>query len=68
MFDVDGEGHKHPFTAHTTNRVPLIVVDDKAKLVGIEDGRLSDIATTMLTLAGLEPSKEMTGRVLAVEE
>ena len=68
MFDVDGEGHKHPFTAHTTNRVPLIVVDDKAKLAGIEDGRLSDIAPTMLTLAGLEPSKEMTGRVLAVEE
>ncbi|MCI5949923.1 MAG: 2,3-bisphosphoglycerate-independent phosphoglycerate mutase [Parolsenella sp.] len=68
MFDVDGEGHKHPFTAHTTNRVPLIVADDKAKLVGIEDGRLSDIAPTMLTLAGLEPSKEMTGRVLAVEE
>ena len=68
MFDVDGEGHKHPFTAHTTNRVPLIVVDDKAKLVGIEDGRLSDIAPTMLTLAGLEPSKGMTGRVLAVEE
>ena len=61
MFDVDGEGHKHPFTAHTTNRVPLIVVDDKAKLVGIEDGRPVDIAPTMLTLAGLEPSKEMTG-------
>ena len=68
MFDVDAEGHKHPFTAHTTNRVPFIVVDEKAKLNGIEDGRLSDIAPTMLALAGLEPSKEMTGRVLATEE
>ena len=68
MFDVDAEGEKHPFTAHTTNRVPFIVVDPKAKLTGIEDGRLSDIAPTMLTLAGLEPSAEMTGRVLATEE
>ena len=68
MFDVDAAGEKHPFTAHTTNRVPFIVVDEKAKLTGIEDGRLSDIAPTMLTMAGLEPSKEMTGRVLATEE
>lgn len=68
MFDVDAQGEKHPFTAHTTNRVPFIIVDEKAKLTGIEDGRLSDIAPTMLTLAGLEPSAEMTGRVLATEE
>ena len=67
MFDeVDGE--KKPFTAHTTNRVPFIIVSDTAKLVGIEDGRLSDIAPTMLTMAGLKPSAEMTGRVLAIEE
>ncbi len=68
MFDVDASGEKHPFTAHTTNRVPFIIVSDKAKLTGIEDGRLSDIAPTMLTMAGLEPSAEMTGRVLATEE
>ncbi|OUO64896.1 2,3-bisphosphoglycerate-independent phosphoglycerate mutase [Collinsella sp. An268] len=68
MYDEDASGEKHPFTAHTTNRVPFIVVDPAAKLTGIEDGRLSDIAPTMLTLAGLEPSAEMTGRVLAVEE
>lgn len=68
MYDVDDEGVQHPFTAHTTNRVPLIVVDPKAKLTGIEDGRLSDIAPTLLSLAGLEPSAEMTGRILATEE
>ena len=67
MFDVASDGSKHPFTAHTTNRVPFIIVDDKAKLTGIEDGRLSDIAPTMLTMAGIEPSAEMTGRVLATE-
>lgn len=67
MFDMV-DGVKKPFTAHTTNRVPFIVVSDKAKLTGIEDGRLSDIAPTMLSMAGLEPSAEMTGRVLAVEQ
>ena len=67
MFD-EVDGVKKPFTAHTTNRVPFIVVDPAAKLTGIEDGRLSDIAPTMLALAGLEPSAEMTGRALAVEE
>ena len=67
MFD-EVDGVKKPFTAHTTNRVPFIVVSKSAKLAGIEDGRLSDIAPTMLTMAGLDPSPEMTGRVLAVEE
>ena len=67
MLDVASDGSKHPFTAHTTNRVPFIIVDEKAQLTGIEDGRLSDIAPTMLTMAGLEPSAEMTGRVLATE-
>ena len=40
MFDVASDGSKHPFTAHTTNRVPFIIVDEKAQLTGIEDGRL----------------------------
>ncbi|AEB07353.1 phosphoglycerate mutase [Coriobacterium glomerans PW2] len=68
MYDTDEGGARHPFTAHTTNRVPFIVVDKAAHLTGIEDGRLSDIAPTLLTLAGLEPSAPMTGRVLAREE
>lgn len=65
MYDVV-DGEKKPFTAHTTNRVPFIIVSDTAKLAGIEDARLSDIAPTMLSMAGLEPSAEMTGRVLVV--
>ncbi|MCH3968671.1 MAG: 2,3-bisphosphoglycerate-independent phosphoglycerate mutase [Atopobiaceae bacterium] len=65
MYDVDAEGQKHPFTAHTTNRVPLIVADDqKPQLAGIEDGRLSDIAPTILAMMDVDRPQEMTGRVL----
>lgn len=54
-----------PFTAHTTNPVPLIVCDpsrEDAKLR--EGGRLADIAPTLLALAGLEKPEEMTGESL----
>ena len=48
--------------------MPLIVVDDKpVKLTGVEDGRLSDIAPTILSMMGVERPAEMTGRVLACE-
>ena len=68
MYDVV-DGKEKPFTAHTTNRVPLIVVDDKPiKLTGVEDGRLSDIAPTILSMMGVERPAEMTGRVLAIAE
>ena len=67
MYDVV-DGKEKPFTAHTTNRVPLIVVDDKpVELSGIEDGRLSDIAPTILAMMGVDRPAEMTGRVLATE-
>ncbi len=64
MYDVV-DGEKVPFTAHTTNRVPLIIVDDEpVELAGIEDGRLSDLAPTILAKMGIERPAEMTGRVL----
>ena len=67
MYDVV-DGKEKPFTAHTTNRVPLIVVDDKpVELAGIEDGRLSDIAPTILAMMGVDRPAEMTGRVLVKE-
>ena len=54
-----------PHTAHTTYDVPLIVVEPglEGKTLN-EDGRLADIAPTVLTLLGLEVPDEMTGRSL----
>lgn len=55
MYEADGS----PFTAHTTNPVPFIVVGYACELR--EGGRLCDIAPTMLKIMGLEQPKEMTG-------
>jgi len=52
-----------PNTAHTTNLVPCILVDDNFH-GKISDGKLGDLATTILKLIGLEIPKEMTGNVL----
>lgn len=50
-----------PHTAHTTNPVPLILVGKDAKL---KEGRLADLAPTMLDILGIEKPKEMTGESL----
>ncbi|MGB3136505.1 MAG: 2,3-bisphosphoglycerate-independent phosphoglycerate mutase [Nodosilinea sp.] len=63
------ENHK-PWTAHTTNPVPFILVEgEKLKVPAYggevnlrEDGRLSDIAPTILQILGLPQPEEMTGR------
>jgi len=52
-----------PNTAHTTNLVPCILVDDNFQ-GKIKDGKLGDLAPTILTLMGLEIPKEMSGNVL----
>ena len=57
MIDSDGE----PFTAHTTNLVPFYRVGANVQL---RDGRLADIAPTMLDLMGLEKPAEMDGQTL----
>ena len=59
MVDEKGE----PFTAHTTNLVPFYIVGASVKL---RDGRLADIAPTMLDLMGLEKPAEMDGKTLIV--
>ena len=58
MFEADGS----PFTAHTTNPVPFVVVGKDCKLR--EGGVLADIAPTMLELLGVEQPAEMTGKSL----
>lgn len=57
---VDEDGN--PFTAHTTNKVPLIVTNSHLELK--EGGKLGDLAPTMLTLLGLAIPEEMTGTSL----
>lgn len=53
-----------PYTAHTTNPVPLILVGmEKAKL---KPGKLSDLAPTMLEIIGIPKPSEMTGESLLI--
>ena len=55
-----------PHTAHTTNLVPLILVGMKD--VKLKEGKLADLAPTMLDIMGLEKPAEMTGESLIVKE
>ena len=57
MVDEDGG----PFTAHTTNKVPFVVIGKDVKL---HEGVLADIAPTVLELLGIEKPSEMTGKTL----
>jgi 2,3-bisphosphoglycerate-independent phosphoglycerate mutase len=64
MFDYK---NNQPFTAHTTNPVPFILVSDGHKNKGArlrKDGILADIAPTILSLAGIPIPPEMTGKSL----
>ncbi|MFP4661295.1 MAG: 2,3-bisphosphoglycerate-independent phosphoglycerate mutase [Halanaerobiales bacterium] len=63
MVDTDGE----PFTAHTISPVPLVYIGG-AKGKKMKQGKLSDIAPTMLTILGIDIPEEMTGDVLLVDQ
>jgi len=58
MINEDGS----PNTAHTTNLVPCIIIDKD--VTAVKDGKLGDIAPTVLNLLGVAIPKEMTGNVL----
>lgn len=56
-----------PITSHSTNPVPFIVVGDEFRDCELlKDGKLCDIAPTVLDMLGMERSKEMTGHSLIV--
>jgi 2,3-bisphosphoglycerate-independent phosphoglycerate mutase len=55
-----------PHTAHTTNPVPVVLVNAPGWVGGLSHGRLADIAPTLLGLLGLTQPAVMTGRSLLV--
>ncbi len=56
-----------PFTAHTTNPVPFILVNADPAYSLREGGCLADIIPTLIELMGMEQPKEMTGKSLLVK-
>lgn len=65
MADPETDGGPH--TAHTTHRVPLLLINGNAG-TGVQDGALCDIAPTLLDLMSLAQPDEMTGRSLLRHE
>jgi 2,3-bisphosphoglycerate-independent phosphoglycerate mutase len=53
-----------PHTAHSMNPVPVILVNGPASIRALHDGRLADVAPTILALMGLKQPAAMTGRSL----
>jgi 2,3-bisphosphoglycerate-independent phosphoglycerate mutase len=55
-----------PYTAHTTNPVPCILVSGQHQSDTLENGILADVAPTLLHLTGMEQPEEMTGKNLLI--
>ena len=55
-----------PFTAHTTARVPLILVsdDESLGLADVVEARLADVAPTLIDLLGIDKPAQWTGNSL----
>ncbi|MEE8352576.1 MAG: 2,3-bisphosphoglycerate-independent phosphoglycerate mutase [Rhodospirillales bacterium] len=60
---LDQQGNQ-PHTQHTTNRVPVLMVNAPPGVRRLKDGRLSDVAPTLLELLALAQPAEMTGHSL----
>ncbi len=58
------EKTKQPHTAHTTGPVPLLAAGSVVEKLSLKDGKLCDIAPTMLALLGIKKPADMTGECL----
>jgi 2,3-bisphosphoglycerate-independent phosphoglycerate mutase len=56
--------NNEPHTAHTTNPVPLILVDDDYAKRSLAEGILADVAPTIIMILGAHKPEEMTGSSL----
>lgn len=57
-----------PFTAHTLNPVPLVLISRDRRQVQLREGVLGDIAPTLLEIMGIPQPPEMTGRTLILQD
>jgi 2,3-bisphosphoglycerate-independent phosphoglycerate mutase len=57
-----------PHTAHTLNPVPFIIVNPPGPITRVDDGRLADVAPTLLDILGLPKPAVMTGHSLIVSD
>ena len=57
-----------PYTAHTTNPVPFILVNYDPAYTLREGGCLADIAPTLIEMMGMEQPAEMTGKSLLIKK
>ncbi len=55
-----------PHTAHTLERVPVALINPPAGIKSLRDGKLADVAPTMLEIMGLDKPEEMDGNSLIV--
>ncbi|NNK90733.1 MAG: 2,3-bisphosphoglycerate-independent phosphoglycerate mutase [Saprospiraceae bacterium] len=64
MINPDGSPH----TAHTMNPVPVIVIDPDNEYKTVKNGKLADIAPTILSFMNIDIPKDMTGNNIALKE
>jgi 2,3-bisphosphoglycerate-independent phosphoglycerate mutase len=60
--------NEQPHTQHTLNKVPFIAIDPNKKIKGLlPDGKLSDIAPTLLDVLNIPKPIEMSGKSLIIK-